>query len=110
MTDTRTTSAWASASLVCGIFGLLAGIPLPFIDYQNIAGATAGVGLIGPLLLGLLSALLALIASILGFIGLVRTSSGGLGGRGKAWMGTALGGLLLTVYVVVCGRTMFAWW
>lgn len=106
----KPTTAWASASIILGILALLTAIPLPFIDYQNIAGATAGVGLIGPFLLGVVSVLLALVALILGFVALGRTSSGQFNGRSKAWAGIALGGILLTAYVVVTGRIMFAWW
>lgn len=83
---------------------------MPFIDYQNIAGATAGVGLIGPFMLGMLSALLGLVGLILGIVALARTRSGEFGGRGKAWVGFVLGGVLLTAYLVMTSRLMFGWW
>jgi hypothetical protein len=107
MPDTKPTTAWSTASLVCGILGLLGAIPLPFIDYQHIAGATAGVGIIVPLFLGLVSALFALVALILGLVALARTRDGRFGGRGKAWSGVALGSVLMVAYLAV-GWLMYA--
>jgi hypothetical protein len=110
MPDTRPTTAWAYTALACGILGWFAAAPLPFIDYGYIAGATAGVGLIGPFLLGVLSSLLGLLALVLGIVTLARTKGGGFGGRSKGWAGLALGGFLVMTYVVVAGRMGFRWW
>jgi hypothetical protein len=104
MTETKWTTAWADASLACGVLGWLAAVPLPLIDYQHIGGATAGVGVLGPFLLGVLSALLGVLGLILGMVALARGS-----GRGKAWAGIALAGLLLTGYAAAA-RLLFAWW
>jgi hypothetical protein len=105
MPEMKPTPVWAYTSLACGILGWLAALPLPFLDYQSIAGATAGVGVIGPFLLGMWSALLGLLALILGIIGLAWTRSG----RGMTWAGIALGGSLLMAYgVAAC--LLSGWW
>ena len=48
----KPTAVWAYVGLVTGVIAWLTAAPLPFIDYGHIAGATAGVGLAGPFLLG----------------------------------------------------------
>src|ERR1700692_1407798 len=108
MPDAKPTTTWASTSLSCSILGWLAASPLPFIDYGYIAGATAGVGLIGPFLLGMLSALLGVLGLILGSVALARIRGGRFNGRGKAWAGVAPGGMLLTSYVAA--GFMYRWW
>lgn len=110
MVPAKPTTSWAFASLICSILAWLGAVPLPFIDYNYIGGATAGVGVIGPALLGLVSALLALLGLIFGLVALGRISAGTLGGRGKAWTGVALAGFLLLAYVAVSGRFLFGWW
>src|SRR5262245_35900638 len=109
MVDTKPITAWAIVSLVSGILGWLGGLPLVVIDYNHLIGATAGVGVIGPLLLGLLSAILCLLAIIFGVIALARIRCGERRGRGISWTGIILGGLPLTAYVVL-GRYLFGWW
>src|SRR5262245_52022278 len=100
MADPKPTTAWSVASLVVSVLGWLAAVPLLFIDYNHLIGATAGVGLIGPFLLGLVSGTLALTGIILGMIALARTRSGEFVGRGTAWTGIGLSGVLLAAYVV----------
>jgi hypothetical protein len=97
-------------SLISSILGWLSGLPLLFIDYQGLIGGTAGVGVIGPLLLGLLSATLCLLGLILGITALTRTRGGERRGRGMAWTGIGLSWLALTAYVVVSGRIFFGFW
>ena len=58
------------------ILGWLGALPLLVINYQYIGGATAGVGLLGPFLLGLLSATLCLLGVIFGVVALARIRSG----------------------------------
>ena len=47
---------WGVVSLILSIMRWLSGLPLLFMDYDALFGGTAGVGVIGPFLLGLLSA------------------------------------------------------
>jgi hypothetical protein len=89
------------AGLACCSLGLLTALPLPLIDYQQIAGATVGVGLIGPFLLGLLSAALGVPGFVFGLVALARTDEGRFSGRGRAWAGIVLGGRLSLAYLVV---------
>lgn len=103
----KPTTAWAYASLACCVLGLLPALPLPFIDYQQIAGATAGVGIIGPLLFGMASALLAMIGLFCGLIALARIGSGRFGGLLPAWIGVVLSGMLLLAYLVVSWLLFF---
>jgi hypothetical protein len=106
MVDTKPTPAWAVTSLVVSVLGWLAAAPLPLLDYGYIIGSTAGVGMIGPFLLGLLSGTLALAGVILGAVALARTRGGGFGGRGQAWAGVALGGVLLLAYGTVTALSL----
>ena len=110
MTDTRPITAWAVVSLISSILGWLSGLPLLFIDYNQLIGGTAGVGVIGPLLLGLLSATLCLLGLILGIVALTRTRGGERRGRGMAWTGIGLSSLALTAYVVVAGPNLLGFW
>ena len=80
------------------------------INDQYIAGATAGVGLLGPFLLGLLSATLCLLGVNFGVVALARIRSGERRGRGMSWSGIILGGLPLVAYVVFSGRYLLGWW
>jgi hypothetical protein len=109
MADTKPLSAWAVASAVSAGLGFLAALPLPFIDYQQLIGGTAGVGVIGPLLLGVLSGALCLLGVIFGAIALARTRSGERRGWGTAWAGVLLGSLPLLVYLLL-GQFMWGWW
>jgi hypothetical protein len=109
MPDAKPTTAWTHASLACSILGWLTAVPLPFIDYQAISGATAGVGLIGPCLLGMLSALLAVLALLFGLVALAQTRSGRFDGQGKAWAGIALGGMLFTIYAATAPFLFGLW-
>jgi hypothetical protein len=106
---TKHTTAWAYSALGCSLLGWLAAAPLPLIDYNHLIGGTAGVGVIGPFLLGLLSALLCLLGIIFGIVALARTRDTTFHGRGKAWTGIALGGLLLTAYLVA-GHFLLGLW
>jgi hypothetical protein len=101
MAPAKPTTAWAVASVVCSSLGLLGAAPLPLIDYQHIVGATAGVGVVGPFLLGLLSAALGILGFVFGLVALARIGEGRFSGRGLAWAGIVLGGLLSLAYVVV---------
>jgi hypothetical protein len=109
MGDTKPITAWAVACLACGILGWLAAVPLPLIDYNHLIGATAGVGVVGPFLLGLLSGGLCLLATLFGVAALARTRRGDFGGRGSAWAGIALGCSLLAAYLVL-GRYVLGLW
>lgn len=110
MTDTSPITAWAIVSLVSSILGWLSGLPLLFIDYNQLIGGTAGVGAIVPLLLGLLSATLCLSGLILGIVALTKTLGGKRRGRGMAWTGIGLSSLALAAYVVVAGPNLLGWW
>jgi hypothetical protein len=101
MAPTKPITAWAVASVACSGLGMLAGVPLLLIDYQNIAGATAGVGLIGPFLLGLLSSAFGLVGLVSGLVALGRIGAGQYGGRGMAWAGVTIGALLTMAYLIV---------
>jgi hypothetical protein len=94
--------------VACSGVGLLAAVPLLLIDYQNIAGATAGVGLIGPLLLGLVSSAFGLVGLVFGLVSLGRIGSGQYGGRGMALAGAAIGALLTMAYLAVVAW-LFGW-
>ena len=96
-------------SLISTILGWLGALPLPFIDYGNIAGATAGVGLIDPFLLGLLSAMLCTMGVVFGIVALGSIRSGKRSGRGISWTGIILGGLPLTAYIVFLGKDLLGW-
>jgi hypothetical protein len=109
MVETKPTTAWAVACLACGVLGWLAAVPLPLIDYNQLIGATAGVGVIGPFLLGLLSGGLCLLATLFGAVALARTRRGEFSGRGGAWAGIALGASLLGAYLVL-GRFVLGLW
>jgi hypothetical protein len=100
MAPAKPTTAWAVASVVCGSLGLLGAVPLPLIDYQHLAGATAGVGVAGPFLLGLVSAALGVLGLVFGLVALARLGEGRFSGRGLAWSGICLGGLLSLAYLV----------
>jgi hypothetical protein len=110
MVDTRPITAWAVVSLISSILGWLSSLPLPFIDYNALIGGTAGVGVIGPLLLGLLSATLCLLGVILGMVGLARTRRGAFRGQSISLTGLTLGSLALTAYLVVSGHYLLGWW
>jgi hypothetical protein len=110
MVDSRPITAWAVVSLISSILGWLCGLPLLFIDYEALIGGTAGVGVIGPFLLGMLSATLCLLGVILGMIGLARTRRGDYRGRNTSWTGIGLGCLALTAYLVVSGHYLLGWW
>jgi hypothetical protein len=101
MAATKPITAWAVISLLSSSAGWLTGLSLLFIDYDQLIGGTAGVGVIGPLLLGMLSATLCLLGVILGMIGLARTRTGEHRGRNTSWTGIGLGCLALTVYLGV---------
>jgi hypothetical protein len=109
MVTTRTTTAWANASLVLGILGWLTAVPLAFLDYGHIIGATAGVGMIGPFLIGLVAAVLCLLGVVFGVVALARARNGEFGGTGKAWTGIVVGALPLLVGVVVLWPSYFGW-
>jgi hypothetical protein len=100
------TRARVYSSLACAGLGWLTAAPLPFIDYQYVGGATAGVGLMGPLLLGVLSAQLCLLGVVLATVALVRAT----GERRMAWAAVVVGGVPLTLFVAIGGRFLFGWW
>jgi hypothetical protein len=100
---------WAYSSLACAVLGWLAAAPLPFIDYQYIGGATAGVGVIGPVLLGVLSAQLCLLGVVLAIVALVSPSSDRSSGRIMAWVAIVVGGLPLFLLPGVIGRFLLGW-
>jgi hypothetical protein len=110
MDQMRPLSAWAVVSLTSAILGWLTALPLLVINYQYIAGSTAGVGLLGPFLLGLLSAALCLLGIIFGVVALARIRNGERRGRGMGWAGIILGGLPLMTYVLFSGRYLLGWW
>jgi hypothetical protein len=110
MADTRPITAWAVASMISSILGWLTGLPLPFLDYNQLIGGTAGVGVIGPLLLGLLSATLCLLGLVLGIVALTKPRGGERRGRGMAWTGFGLSSLALAAYVVVAGPNLLGFW
>jgi hypothetical protein len=107
MDQTRPVTRWAIAGLISGILGWLVGLPLPFIDYHQIIGATAGVGVIGPFLVGLLSAGLCVLGMACGIVALFRIRSGDRSGTGLSWSAIALGGSALTIYAAVVVHYMF---
>lgn len=106
---TKPITAWAVVSLVSSVLGWLAGLPLLFVDYDHLVGATAGVGVVYPFLLGLLSATLGLLGVIFGLIALARIRGGEQSGRGLSSAGIILGALLLTAYVAFSARYLVAW-
>jgi hypothetical protein len=108
--DMKPTRAWAHSSLAFGVLGWLTAVPLPFIDYQYIGGATAGVGIMGPFLLGVLSAQLCLLGVVLAIVVLVMPSGGRSSERRVAWTAVVVGGLPLTVFAAVLGRFLMGWW
>lgn len=110
MADTSPITAWAVASLISSILGWLTGLPLAFIDYCQLIGGTAGVGVIGPLLLGLLSATLCLLGLVLGTVALTKIRGGERRGRGMVWTGVGLSSLALTAYAVIAGPNFLGFW
>jgi hypothetical protein len=108
--QTRPIAPLAIISLAAAFLGFVGALPLPFIDYANIGGATAGVGVIGPCLLGLLSAALCLAGVIFGVIALANIRKTASRGAVPSWVAIILGGLVLAAYVVAMGRYGFAWW
>src|SRR5262245_56291931 len=101
MQETKPSTAWAAISLFVSGLAWVVGLPLPVIDYNHLIGGTAGVGVIVPFLLGLVSGTLAVVGILLGLIALARTRGGAFGGRGRAWAGIALGVVLVITYLVV---------
>lgn len=103
MDDTRRRTAWAFASLVCGILGCcgLAGFGLLSLQgFSDTTGVTAGLWI---LCLVFPSGVLCLLAIIFGFVALFRIGSGQYGGRGVALAGIILGSVPLAVALVVFG-------
>ncbi len=109
MHQSRPVTAWAVISLISTILGWLGALPLPFIDYQSIAGA-GGVGIVGPFLLGLLSATLCVLGVIFGVVALARIRNSERRGRAISWAGIILGGLPLMAYVVISGPYFLGLW
>lgn len=99
MAQPKPTVVWAYIGLITGVLAWLTAAPLPFIDYGYIARATAGVGLAGPFLLGLLSALLCFLGLVFGIVAVITNRSR----RGVAWTAVALNGLLAIAYAAVIG-------
>jgi hypothetical protein len=90
----KPTTMWAIASVVSSILGWIVVLFSLLADYQNMAGATAGVGAgFFVLAVGCLSSTLCLLGIIFGMFGLRRIRRGKCAGRGIAWTGIALGGL-----------------
>lgn len=110
MTDTKPITAWAVVSLISSILGWLSGLPLLFLDYDQLIGGTAGVGVIVPLFLGLLSATFCSLGLLLGVVALSRTHGGLRRGWGMSWTGIGLSGAALIVYVVFSGIFLLGWW
>lgn len=109
MVHAKPITAWAVVSLISSILGWLGALPLVFMDYDDLIGGTAGVGVIIPLLMGLLSATLCLLGVIFGAVALATIRSGKRRGWGISWTGIILGGFALTAYLVV-GRYLLGWW
>ena len=96
----KPTTMWAIASVVSSILGWIVVLLSLLADYQNMAGATAGVGAgFFVLAVGSLSSLLCLLGIIFGMIGLRRIRRGERGVQGIAWTGIVLGCLPLVVLV-----------
>ena len=110
MNPARPVSGWAIAGLIAAIVGWLGTLPLLLLDYSHIAGATAGVGLIGPFLIALLSAALGVTGIICGSVAMAGIRRSERRGAGMAWMGVVLGALLSAAYVGAVGRLGFGWW
>jgi hypothetical protein len=110
MDDRKPTRAWVYSSLACAGLGWLIAAPLPFIDYQYIGGATAGVGIMGPFLLGVFSAQLCLLGVVLGIVALVTASGERSSARRMAWSALMVGGLPLILFAAVAGRFLLGWW
>lgn len=93
MLETKPTTRWAVASLVCGILGWLAVLTLfVFAErYAEMAKASAGVGIIWYGGHELLAAVFCLLGVACGLVALVRIRRGPYGGRGMAWAGIVLG-------------------
>jgi hypothetical protein len=108
--ETKPVTAWSVASLVSSIVGWLVGLPLVFLNYDRMMGETAGLGLLGPFLWGLLSATLCLFGAIFGIVGLIQLGGSQCHGRVTSWLGISLGGLALMIYLVALGRHGFGWW
>ena len=101
MLYTKRTTGSAIASLVLTLLGWLAGLPLLLINYQSISGRTAGVGVVGPFLLGILSAVLCFLGVLFGVVALAKISRGEVRGLGIALVGVILGSSVLGAYVLV---------
>jgi hypothetical protein len=99
MARRKPTMVWAYVGLITGVLAWLTAAPLPLIDYGYIAGATAGVGLAGPFLLGLLSMLLCSLGLVFGIVAVIMNTRR----RGAAWAAVALIGLLAIAYLAVIG-------
>ena len=97
----KPTTMWAIASVVSSILGWIVVLLSLLADYQNMAGATAGVGAgFFVLAVGFLSSTLCFLGIIFGMISLRRIRRGECGGRGIAWTGIALGGLPFVALLV----------
>jgi len=90
----KPTTMWAIASVISSLLGWIVVLLSLLADYQNMAGATAGVGAgFFVLAVGFVSSTLCFFGIIFGMIGLRRIRAGQYSGRGIAWTGIALGGL-----------------
>jgi hypothetical protein len=97
-------------SLVAGITGWLAGLPLLAVDWVGAVGGTAGVGVIGPLVWGLLSAVGCLLAVLFGIIALLRIRKTRCRGLGITLTGTIMGFTALTYYILIWGPDAALLW
>ena len=101
---------WSILSLVAGITGWLSGLPLLAVDWRGVLGATAGVGVIGPIAWGLLSAVCCLLAVLFGIIALLRIRKTQCRGLGITATGTILGFTALTSYILIWGPDLARLW
>jgi hypothetical protein len=104
MDDTKPRTAWAFASLVCGILGCCGlaafGLLLSLQPFSDTTGVTAGLWI---LCLAFPSGVVCLLGMIFGLVALLRIGGGQYGGRGAALTGIILGGLPLAFAVVLLG-------
>jgi hypothetical protein len=97
MVTAKPTTLCAVVSLAFSVLGCVATVALlALLDrYGEIARRSAGVGSIWMVMHLLLAGAPCMLGVLFGVVALVRSRGGQYGGRGKAWMGIALGCLPL---------------